>query len=253
MEATPRIGRPTALAHLKSLEVCPTGLDWTLLSGRTWELSPEILKPEQGARSTSNSTSYPYRCGIALTPRCLQEITYLTSPGALNPLPSRPPINMDDALSSGSGGDRQPIDPASFERPRKELPENPPSALSQEEGKAESQEGSADASASPNASSNTRNESHQPAADDKPEPTSEAPKQPAPAQAASSPPQDSEASPQPSEEAGEEKQLLTAIYRPESKAAWREELRAANEKAERVSRFHHTPTSHLTSDTCFPR
>ena len=29
-------------------------------------------------------------------------------------------------------------------------------------------------------------------------------------------------------------QLLTAIYRPESKAAWREELRAANEKAEKV-------------------
>lgn len=30
-------------------------------------------------------------------------------------------------------------------------------------------------------------------------------------------------------------QLLTAIYRPESKAAWREELRAANEKAIKVS------------------
>jgi striatin 1/3/4 len=31
-----------------------------------------------------------------------------------------------------------------------------------------------------------------------------------------------------------EQQLLTAIYRPDSKAAWREELRAANEKAEKV-------------------
>lgn len=30
-------------------------------------------------------------------------------------------------------------------------------------------------------------------------------------------------------------QLLTAIYRPESKAAWREELRAANESAAKVS------------------
>jgi striatin 1/3/4 len=32
-----------------------------------------------------------------------------------------------------------------------------------------------------------------------------------------------------------EKQILTAIYRPDSKAAWREELRAANEQAEKVS------------------
>lgn len=36
------------------------------------------------------------------------------------------------------------------------------------------------------------------------------------------------------EASGGGSQLLTAIYRPESKAAWREELRAANEKAERV-------------------
>lgn len=35
---------------------------------------------------------------------------------------------------------------------------------------------------------------------------------------------------------GEEKQILTAIYRPESKAAWREELRAANEQAEEAKR-----------------
>jgi striatin 1/3/4 len=31
------------------------------------------------------------------------------------------------------------------------------------------------------------------------------------------------------------KQLLTAIYRPESKTEWREKLRSANETAERVS------------------
>jgi hypothetical protein len=33
------------------------------------------------------------------------------------------------------------------------------------------------------------------------------------------------------------KQLLTAIYRPESKSAWRQELQTANERAEQVSRF----------------
>jgi len=38
-----------------------------------------------------------------------------------------------------------------------------------------------------------------------------------------------------------EQQILTAIYRPDSKAAWREELRAANEKAENVS--EHLPHS----------
>ena len=31
------------------------------------------------------------------------------------------------------------------------------------------------------------------------------------------------------------KQLLTAIYRPESKSAWRQELQTANERAEQVS------------------
>ncbi len=31
-----------------------------------------------------------------------------------------------------------------------------------------------------------------------------------------------------------DKHMLTAIYRPDSKAAWREELRAANEQAEKV-------------------
>jgi striatin 1/3/4 len=31
------------------------------------------------------------------------------------------------------------------------------------------------------------------------------------------------------------KQLLTAIYRPESKSAWRQELKSANDKAEQVS------------------
>jgi len=41
----------------------------------------------------------------------------------------------------------------------------------------------------------------------------------------------------PSEDDGEEKEMLTAIYRPDSSAAWREELRAANEKAEKVCHF----------------
>lgn len=40
---------------------------------------------------------------------------------------------------------------------------------------------------------------------------------------------------QPSNPEDPEKQILTAIYRPDSKAAWREELRAANEQAEKVN------------------
>lgn len=38
------------------------------------------------------------------------------------------------------------------------------------------------------------------------------------------------------------KQLLTAIYRPDSKTAWREELKAANEEAEKVRLFAYRHT-----------
>lgn len=38
-------------------------------------------------------------------------------------------------------------------------------------------------------------------------------------------------------EGQDQKQVLTAIYKPESREAWKEALRSANEKAEQVSLF----------------
>lgn len=46
------------------------------------------------------------------------------------------------------------------------------------------------------------------------------------------------------------KQILTAIYRPDSKAAWREELRAANEMAEKVRRYQGFYRCMLTQNAC---
>lgn len=198
--------------------------------------------------------------------QCLQEITYLTSPGALNPLPARAPVTVDE--SNG--------DPGVAERPRKSLPEQPvPSmVVSQPETKDEpaatspttstasvkptgssptaadeaagaatattAQEAGASASTSapadgnkqvPNGSAEEKEsqESSAAAADDAP-PSSPAPRTVALPEnegpSAESPPTLSKIEPP--------KQQLTAIYKPESKAAWREELRAANEAASKV-------------------
>lgn len=178
--------------------------------------------------------------------RCLQEITYLTSPGALNPIPNRPLLTDLDNASPKSG----PIEPEP-ERPTKSLPSRSlPSAFAQKP------------------TEEVRNDEHPMSngIEEKPQPTeSSVPpsiKPPSPitadptkshlsnletsAKPPSSPlvrtkglPLDDDAdaiTDQQSEGVPENQtnQLLTAIYRPESKAAWREELRAANEKAIKV-------------------
>lgn len=199
--------------------------------------------------------------------QCLQEITYLTSPGALNPLPSRAPVSIDESNSETGVPDR----------PRKTLPEQPiPSmVVSQPENKEEPtstsptaaaapaaptassvapvgaaaaaagaamattvQEAVASAAAEENSSSSLPNGSAE--GKESQETAAEAPSDAPPSSPAMRTVQLPEnelptSEPSPSISKIEPpRQQLTAIYKPESKAAWREELRAANEAANKV-------------------
>ncbi|GMK57236.1 hypothetical protein CspeluHIS016_0400700 [Cutaneotrichosporon spelunceum] len=195
--------------------------------------------------------------------QCLQEISYLTSPGALNPLPARAPVSINE-----SNGEAEVL-----ERPRKTLSEQPiPSVtVNEPETKDEpaavlstttaaprehvvasqaSSEAAGAATAAtvqeavastvdsdqnppslPNGSAerNEPQESSATAANDAP------PSSPAPCPVAlPDSEQESGGSPPRLSTIEPPRQQLTAIYKPESKAAWREELRAANEAASKV-------------------
>lgn len=137
--------------------------------------------------------------------QCLQEITYLTSPGALNPLPPRAPVSVDEASNE------QPT----AERPRKTLAEQPIPQQPKE--------------TAPASTFNLPNGDAAPSDSSAPSSSSDAPPPSSPAPRTVSLPEGDAAEPK-----EQPRQVLTAIYRPESKAAWREELRAANEAASQV-------------------
>lgn len=190
--------------------------------------------------------------------RCLQEITYLTSPGALNPLPSRPPVSLNDPLSpSASDPNQLHDDPSSHDRPRKQMPEDlPPSQFAPKlEVKQEVEEQPRPVEPSSSSSTNGVKEEPRESTENAIRPSSGPVSQfmsiantlkppSSPAQRTRELPEEpngetkQEQPPADEQNQGEEEssQLLTAIYRPGSKAAWREELRAANEEAKRVSR-----------------
>jgi striatin 1/3/4 len=191
--------------------------------------------------------------------RCLQEITYLTSPGALNPLPAGPPISVERSVSpAGSDFPAGSEASAPLERPRKVLAENPPpslyvreastSALSEVKPEIPNGAPKDETPASlPEGAQDSVSAQAAPVGTTVPPPQGSSvpllPKGQADARgltsdSASQPPSSPlpRPMPVPEEPTGEDpgKQILTAIYRPDSKAAWREELRAANEQAEKV-------------------
>jgi len=153
--------------------------------------------------------------------RCLQEVTYLTSPGALNPLPPRPLLDEPDQKDPSSTS--EPIHEP--ERPTKALPTRAiPSMFEREKPKEESlPNGTTESSPAPDVPSKTHLTAVTENSDTKPP---------------SSPLVYTKSLPDEEGEMGypeQSKQLLTAIYRPESKSAWRQELQTANERAEQVS------------------
>lgn len=189
------------------------------------------LVPEVG--SISNSAFNLAR--LAEQSRCLQEVTYLTSPGALNPLPAKPLLNLASVLEGQEHtGEAADIPP----RPKKALPEETPESTfgqkletpGDEASPVPQPEASPDAKVTqPEACSKSEAESEslpplETQSDDKPEHINGAAESSTPAEI----------------DASDERQVLTAIYKPESKAAWREELRAANEVAEKVCTHPHS-------------
>ena len=195
-------------------------------------------------------------------------MTYLTSPGALNPLPARPPVSISE---HDQNDQPRGFDPGTYDRPRKTLSEDAPSSRFQPEIKQEPAEPSSSLLNGIKEELDTSRTEP-----DRPGPqsytlVSEASTRPPPSPTPKTldlPDSEPNGTTRPKEgkrktwaqlaarhdqrkgeeptteqhseteapqdgEAGKS-QLLTAIYRPESKAAWREELRAANEKAEKV-------------------
>ncbi|WWC89550.1 uncharacterized protein L201_004474 [Kwoniella dendrophila CBS 6074] len=220
--------------------------------------------------------------------QCLQEISYLTSPGALNPLPPRPPIDTNYQASEPSANNEQgqgqiqaQVEP--LDRPIKSLPErsipsifNNPKNASQDNQQSNLPNGSASSSSSSSTTSTSGSEqvqhgNHstsqpqpQPQSSDMSlDPTAKPPSSPAPrtlSLPSSSDPsiqgeppkpslinQDQEQEPSNGED-DQGKQILTAIYRPDSKAAWREELKNANEMAEKAKEDRKTPSSSSDED-----
>ncbi|WVQ82443.1 hypothetical protein IAT38_004571 [Cryptococcus sp. DSM 104549] len=183
--------------------------------------------------------------------QCLQEISYLTSPGALNPLPPHAPVDPPTFPQPENGHDLNQPPVGFLERPHKVLQEQsiPSNFPHPREESHAPKDGSGPELLNGVRSEPTESSAPVPA----PLPTS------APMEKQISPPQipqvaalqeglastsgEPPSSPAPNtvrlpEEPTQEgkledqgKQLLTAVYRPDSKTAWREELRAANEKA----------------------
>lgn len=200
--------------------------------------------------------------------QCLQEVTYLTSPGALNPLPPRAPVTVDE--NAASNGDQ----PMAMDRPKKTLPDHPlPSMFSVKAPPPVTGQSHPDPPKEESASTSGTSNQHQrssssvpngagaetsalpPAAPRPADPTpagssttgtSDTPPSPAPrtvdlpenddASAKQEPPTQSQLQPPQSQQQQQQqpRQVLTAIYKPESKAAWRDQLRAANEAASKV-------------------
>ncbi|WVW83673.1 hypothetical protein I302_105694 [Kwoniella bestiolae CBS 10118] len=202
--------------------------------------------------------------------QCLQEISYLTSPGALNPLPPRPPVDQNYPLPdpnnpNASTNPNEQIDP--LDRPRKSLPDqNIPSIFASSQPTEEPSQPNENqnlpngtpeskSSSSYTPSDQAAGQHSQPSSSDMSlDPTAKPPSSPAPRTVnlpeGEQPPQKSQIDTQvqAGEEQGGNNQILTAIYRPDSKAAWREELRNANEMAEKAKEDRKPPSSSADED-----
>lgn len=171
--------------------------------------------------------------------QCLQEITYLTSPGALNPLPTRAPVQLDETSGDATAPERplKTLPEQSIPALSEQSPEEQPVQASQEQSPGETQpqlqeqpqapQPETTESAPSESSSVLPNGAYNDAAEAPPTPTDalNPPRSPAPVTV---PLPDGN---EPSSTAPGSKEVLTAIYRPGDKASWRDQLREANEAA----------------------
>jgi striatin 1/3/4 len=171
----------------------------------------------------------------------LQEITYLTSPGALNPLPPRAQLTDLEQQVGDEAENAAAAPPPEPERPIKALPDRAIPARTYGEAPTSDDKGSSSTSADivpngvaevPRAEPSSSVNVPVPSL-----PSSSALAIQSTARPPSSPAVHTKSLPDDDQpvQGQEPQQLLTAIYRPESKSAWKEELRAANESAAKVS------------------
>lgn len=228
----------SAVSRVASHRPSPDTSGWKNLSG-----------PQRDPKARARSREY--------LKQCLQEVTYLTSPGALNPLPPRAPVAVDENAASNG----EP--PGALDRPKKTLPDQPlPSLFSVKAPPSVTQQIQSEAPKEDNAASGSGSQQQQqqsysvpngagaetsappPAAPRSADPTpagssvagtTDAPPSPAPRTVDLPESDDASGKQEPGQsQAQQPRQVLTAIYKPESKAAWRDQLRAANEAASKV-------------------
>ena len=190
-------------------------------------------------------TDHPYRC--------LQEISYLTSPAAMNPLPNRLPLTLTVPPSNGvppntsSTGDAQPTSSALAagtildvpERPRKVLPEGPFPPPSQPGVIGLGVKGVEESASATTTTTTEPQEAASGLSDLVQEVVAQEGTEKEPTTTTAEPEKPSDASE--SSESGKEAEIeqdqakvLTAIYKPESKEAWKQALKEANEQAEKT-------------------
>ncbi|WWC70438.1 uncharacterized protein I206_104389 [Kwoniella pini CBS 10737] len=204
--------------------------------------------------------------------QCLQEISYLTSPGALNPLPPKPPIDPSYPIPEEEQSNSSEHQPEPADRPTKALPEQNIPSIFVKTQPSQAELTSQNHQELPNGSSSSH-EQEQSRTSSEPtpnaqaqssemglDPTAKPPSSPAPRTLSlpsenpsqGEPPKPSlntDLPPDNAQNDDEGKQILTAIYRPDSKAAWREELRNANEMAEKAKEDRKAPISSASSTT----
>lgn len=241
------------------------GLNRSKINGKAPLASTTGKSSGIGFRNTLEPNPWKSLSGVSKDPKsrarsreylsqCLQEVMYLTSPGALNPLPPRAPVSVDEAKLNKDHHDSTSADQSSYERPKKSIPEETPASMFAKKPEPTQQEepllATSSSSSLPNGSLGGEDTNAQAGPSIPPpkpqsplsdrqshsmelDPTARPPSSPSPNKMELP---DANDLPESQGENGEEpeQQLLTAIYRPDSKAAWREELRAANEKAEKV-------------------
>jgi striatin 1/3/4 len=186
----------------------------------------------------------------------LQEISYLTSPGALNPLPTRIPLSLSGppSVEGGEGqsnGAPEERTAALGLRPKKVLPEEPiPSIFDKDkrkdlEMKSVAVQAPGEAEEAPATDEQQRQGVSRQSSGGQPAAASD--------QSSSSPMVNGDHAAVPSVD-DQQSQLLTAVYKPESKSAWKEALRDANEKAQQAQQQVENgvppPSGALTAAPC---
>lgn len=243
---------PSSTSRAGSVDSNPAAALPSAISSNPWKstVSMPVRDPKSRARSRDYLKQYVTplqnrsKCHADGILRCLQEISYLTSPAAMNPLPNRLPLTLTVPPTTGispsasATGDPQTSSALAAgtilevpDRPRKVLPDGPfPAGQPGVIGLGVKGVGEPVAmTAEPQESvSGLSNLAQEVATEEQTE--EEMAKPDRPSLSIGSGDKSKDAEPE-----TEHVKILTAIYKPESKEAWKQALRQANEQAEKTS------------------